>query len=151
MPAPSPPPSIIPQATAPQPAAEPPPARVAALPPPAAIPTPIPAPSTGEGTQVLRIEFGATSGTLSAANENSLKGLAGQMAANDQRIQLKAFASGNPDNLSAARRLSLSRALAVRSYLIEQGIRSTRIDVRALGLASDGGPLDRVDVLLAGR
>ena len=47
--------------------------------------------------------------------------------------------------------MSLSRALAVRSYLIEQGIRSTRIDVRALGLAGDSGPLDRVDVVLLGR
>ncbi|MFN7193103.1 MAG: OmpA family protein, partial [Rhodospirillales bacterium] len=66
------------------------------------------------------------------------------------RLQLQAFASGGDDQGGQARRLSLSRALAVRGYLIEQGIASTRIDVRALGRASDGPP-DRVDVLLIRR
>jgi outer membrane protein OmpA-like peptidoglycan-associated protein len=43
--------------------------------------------------------------------------------------------------------LSLSRALAVRAFLIEQGVRSTRMDVRALGDKVPDGPVDRVDVL----
>lgn len=71
------------------------------------------------------------------------------MKANEQlRIQLVAYASGSADQASQARRLSLSRAIGVRSYLIEQGIKSARIDVRALGNRTDvGGPPDRVDVL----
>ena len=48
--------------------------------------------------------------------------------------------------MAAARRLSLSRALQVRSYLIDQGVRSTRIDVRALGANVPSGPADRVDI-----
>ena len=62
------------------------------------------------------------------------------------RMQLLAYA-GEP-NLSAsqARRLSLSRALAVRSYLISKGIRSTRIDVRALGNTVPSGTPNRVDL-----
>ena len=43
--------------------------------------------------------------------------------------------------------MSLSRALAVRAYLIDQGVRSTRMDVRALGSKVGDGPADRVDVL----
>ncbi|HUN48176.1 MAG TPA: OmpA family protein [Stellaceae bacterium] len=75
------------------------------------------------------------------------------MKADDQlRIQLVAYASGAPDQTSQARRVSLSRAIAVRSYLIEQGVRSTRIDVRALGNRPDsGGPADRVDIVAVER
>ena len=62
------------------------------------------------------------------------------------RLQIQAYA-GEP-NLSAsnARRLSLSRALSVRSRLIKNGIRSTRIDVRALGNKTSVGEPNRVDL-----
>ena len=75
------------------------------------------------------------------------------MKANEQtRIQLVAYASGLPDQANQARRTSLSRAIGVRSYLIEQGIKSSRIDVRALGNRTDAGvPPDRVDVLALDR
>ncbi len=64
------------------------------------------------------------------------------------RLQLKAYASDHGSSASHARRLSLTRALAVRSFLIKKGIRSTRIDVRALGDRSENGKIDRVDVFL---
>ena len=67
------------------------------------------------------------------------------------RLQLLAYADGATPSGSQARRLSLSRALAVRSYLIEKGIRSTRIDVRALGNQVKGSPADRVDVIINNR
>ncbi len=67
------------------------------------------------------------------------------------RLQLRAYAGGSDDSASHARRLSLSRALSVRSELIEQGVRSTRIDVRALGNKSKDGTSDRVDVILVKR
>lgn len=63
------------------------------------------------------------------------------------RLQLKAYADGSDGAASAARRLSLSRALAVRGYLIDAGVSSTRIDVRALGSKFEDGPADRVDVI----
>jgi outer membrane protein OmpA-like peptidoglycan-associated protein len=62
------------------------------------------------------------------------------------RIQLLAYAKASSDGASRARRLSLSRALAVRAYLIEKGVRSTRMDVRALGDKFGDGPADRVDI-----
>ena len=64
------------------------------------------------------------------------------------RLQLKAYAGARDSSASAARRLSLSRALAVRSFLIESGVNSTRIDVRALGAKSESGPEDRVDLVI---
>lgn len=69
----------------------------------------------------------------------------------NRRIELTAYADVPGDSPSRSRRLSLSRALAVRSYLIEQGVRSTRIDVRALGDAVEEGPANRVDIAPATR
>ena len=101
-----------------------------------------------DGGQVLRIDFLGASTRLTSDAERSLGSLAATMEESDGRLQLKAYAGGTGETLSSARRLSLSRALAVRSFLIEKGIRSTRIDVRALGRAEDSGPPERVDVVL---
>ena len=69
----------------------------------------------------------------------------------DQRIRLDAYASDTADPISKARRISLSRAIAVRSYLIEQGVRATRINLRARGNLASEGPPDRVDIHPADR
>jgi outer membrane protein OmpA-like peptidoglycan-associated protein len=69
-----------------------------------------------------------------------------------ERIQLVAYASGNKDQAIEARRISLARAVAVRAYLIQRGVSSTQIDVRALGnRVKDGGSADRVDLVALGR
>ncbi|MBI1777249.1 MAG: OmpA family protein [Proteobacteria bacterium] len=89
---------------------------------------------------------------MPAGADRTLKQLAERLKSNESlRLQLLAFASGTPETASQARRLSLSRALAVRSYLIEQGVRSTRIDVRALGSrTAEGSSPDRVDLVVSG-
>lgn len=63
-------------------------------------------------------------------------------------IQLEAYGGSPGDKSSDARRLSLRRALAVRQLLIDDGVPSARIDVRAMGGADDTGPSDRVDVFV---
>jgi outer membrane protein OmpA-like peptidoglycan-associated protein len=105
------------------------------------------APPIGFG-DTLALTFVPGSASLTREAEAQLDKLAAALRETEDRLQLKAFASADGDNTSRARRTSLSRALAVRSYLIEAGIRSTRIDVRALGVARDGGAEDRVDVIL---
>ncbi len=67
------------------------------------------------------------------------------------RVQLLAYASAQSGSVSQARRLSLSRALAARSSLIDKGVKSTRIDVRALGNKSESGPADRIDIIVTRR
>lgn len=84
---------------------------------------------------------------MSSDAESVLEDFVNSVKASEDRVQLRAYADKSGGNASKARRLSLSRALAVRSYLIESGLRSTRIDVRALGAVPDGGPADRVDVI----
>ena len=153
------------RATAPPPAPE-------ALPPPKAQPAPPPAqarraerperpgrqaaalpriPLPPVGGSLLRIDFAGASTRLTPDAERRLASLAATMMENDGRLQLKAHAGGTSETRRSARRLSLSRALEVRSFLIEQGIRSTRIDVRALGRPEDDGPSERVDVVLLTR
>ncbi|MGD0190772.1 MAG: OmpA family protein [Rhizomicrobium sp.] len=63
-------------------------------------------------------------------------------------IQLEAYGGAPGDKSSDARRLSLRRALAVRQLLIDDGVPSARIDVRAMGGSDDSGPADRVDVFV---
>lgn len=106
----------------------------------------IPPAATTEGQ--IRITFPADSADIPDSVKGQLDALAQKMAGDENmRIQLLAYASGTSDQASRARRMSLSRALAVRSYLIKQGVRSTRMDVRALGNNVEGSPADRVDIL----
>jgi len=111
--------------------------------PPAAATAPMPA----SGADEYSLGFAADSFELSNAAKNELNQVISAMNKDDSlRIQLQAYAAGDGANASKARRLSLSRALQVRSYLIDQGVRSTRIDVRALGANVPSGPADRVDI-----
>jgi len=66
------------------------------------------------------------------------------------KATVRAYADGDGD-ANQARRTSLSRALAVRAYLIDQGVESARIDVRALGDQYGSGPAERVDVVTSER
>ena len=102
----------------------------------------------GPGGPDIRLTFASGSAELSEAAKQDLRSLAKGLAQDSaSRVQLLAYAADTGDGASRARRLSLSRALAVRAFLINEGIRSTRMDVRALGSNAGDGPADRVDVL----
>jgi outer membrane protein OmpA-like peptidoglycan-associated protein len=150
--------TALPKAFAEAPAAAKPVARPPSAPLPAAVrqkPQRMAAlPRTVESTAVgqsLELKFATESSSLSPDVEERLRALAGELSGETARLELKAYAGEADRTASAARRLSLSRALAVRSFLIEQGIRSTRIGVRAFGFPTDGGPSERVDVVLLSR
>lgn len=96
----------------------------------------------------LTLDFEPTSSALSPQNELKLDTLSEQMqGAPDMRIQIRAYAQGNGEGSSNARRMALSRGLMVRSYLTDKGIKPTRLDVRALGSETDSTPVDRVDLV----
>ena len=143
-----------PQASEPQ-APEPPAESVAAMPEaPAREATPAPGPQTAAlpPLEGVRLIFAEGTADLSDAVKRDLGRFAKDLLGHDQqRIQLLAYAKGTADAASQARRLSLARALAVRSYLMAQGVLPTRMDVRALGNKADDDPRDRVDVELAQR
>jgi outer membrane protein OmpA-like peptidoglycan-associated protein len=128
-----------PQPAAPPAAAEPSRTQTAAVAPPRL--------TTGEGGRLARFTFAPGVTQLGADGQQQLRTLVSRMLDTNDRVQLVAHATGPADRPSDARRTSLSRALAVRAFMIEEGIRSTRIDVRALGSPEDT-PADRVDVIL---
>jgi len=103
--------------------------------------SPMPAPG-----RVSAVRFVAGSTELSPDGRRFLDAVAHVMAANAQlRVRLVAHAAGESVD---ARRLSMVRAVEMRSYLLDKGVPSDRMVVRALGSQSDGGAnsLDRVDV-----
>jgi len=100
----------------------------------------------------LRIVFDAKTAKLPKTVRGALLDMATKIRSQaNLRLQLLAYAGGADASASAARRLSLSRALAVRSFLIESGVRSTRIDVRALGNKSTDAITERVDITVVER
>ena len=99
----------------------------------------------------MRITFGGGQGELSPVSEKSLKTLVEQAPKTESiSYNVLAYAPGTPEDPSTSRRLSLARALAVRSVLMDAGVPSTRIYVRALGAISGTGTPDRVDVSVLG-
>jgi outer membrane protein OmpA-like peptidoglycan-associated protein len=88
------------------------------------------------------------------ATINKLRAVASELntllGAGAQRVQLEAYGGAPGDKSSDARRLSLKRALVIRQILIEDGVPSERIDVRAMGGIDDSGAPDRVDVFVNG-
>ena len=167
--APLPPPREVPPPSRPAPAR-----RVAVAPPPA--PTPAPSYSGPQGAAGLNlgtvpsqpapplasapagpgltkrsvILFAAGASEPAQSALGAIKFLAGDLNSSmvnaASRVQILAYGGERGDKGSDARRLSLKRALAIRQVLIDDGVPSERIDVRAMGGADDGGPADRVDV-----
>ena len=113
---------------------------------PAAAPATIP--SAGVANRVL---FSAGVTELPEDARRDLEALAQKLSANTAlKLQLVAYASAAAGEENQARRTSLSRAIAVRAFLIEHGVASGRMDVRALGNrnSSSGDPADRVDIVV---
>ncbi|MCA3349576.1 MAG: OmpA family protein [Roseomonas sp.] len=86
---------------------------------------------------------------LTPAQATAVQALARTLAALPQgRITVEAQVAGPAEDVSAARRLSLARAQAVKSALVAGGLTPTRIDLRPLGRLS--GAQDAVDILPPG-
>jgi outer membrane protein OmpA-like peptidoglycan-associated protein len=136
------------------------------IPPPIVVPTrPAPAPApptisadspstTSPLTGGLRVLFGNGRADINPAVDTAIRGLTrgtGPVAPDATSYTVTTYAAGTPEDPSTPRRLSLSRALTVRSVLISQGVASVRIFVKALGPASAGfadGPPDRADIVI---
>ena len=111
-----------------------------------------PAHPRGKSLDSLTVSFEGESSKLSGDAREQLQTLAESLRSQENlRLQLLAYAGNIETSSSSARRLSLSRALAVRSLLIESGVRSTRIDVRALGNKSTDENTERVDITIIER
>ncbi|MFA4994950.1 MAG: OmpA family protein [Bdellovibrionales bacterium] len=91
--------------------------------------------------------FSPGSGNVEEKAFDALDKLVSALKRNETaRISLFAYADGVGTTPRAAKRLSLTRALSVRDYLVSKGIPENRVDVHAEGIDTTGGNADRVDV-----
>ena len=126
----------------------------------AAVPEPEPAGETRSAalaaplTPMAQTRLLFESGSAAVAEEGlaGLEAVARRLLAEpERRIEVRAYAGTEDDaQPSDIRRLSLSRALAVRSFLTDKGIAADRVDLRPLGDGAGSGPADRVDIVDAG-
>jgi outer membrane protein OmpA-like peptidoglycan-associated protein len=121
------------------------PTQTAALPPAVATP---PTTVATPPASALSLVFNGAASSLPEAADSMVEGILKRLRASDTaRLQLRSYASGTAETAREARQLSLARALSLRERLTAFGVRSSRIDVRALGLDTlNGGPSDRIDV-----
>lgn len=124
--------------------------RVATLPPQA--PTAVPPPPVVEPLarpDNLSVLFQQGAMDVPAAAKPDLNRMADWLKQNPGvRVQIVGYASTGKSAESEARRTSLYRTLAVRKYLVDRGVLSTRMDVRAMGSKTDRTPKDRVEISL---
>jgi outer membrane protein OmpA-like peptidoglycan-associated protein len=169
-----------PQAQTPSEAAAATPPSVAATPPPAAIALPAPAPPVAPAPpptatapvaalpvappppspavapsmrRTLHVAFAPGQSDLAAAEAGAVAQLGRDAPRTDAtRVEVLAFAPATGGDASAARRLSLARALAIRSALVGAGVPSASIIVRALGSppADQAGAVDAAVVTVVG-
>ena len=103
-----------------------------------------------EGFAVLsRVRFSNGKTEIPAQAQATLDVLVQRLLTSRERVRLAGFSGKAGDYSSSARRLSLARALAIRTYLVSKGVAVDRVDVLAFGGATDGIS-DRVDVLVRG-
>lgn len=152
------------QAAAPAPAPRPEPAP-AAEPAPAPRPEPAPAaepapeseprvaavPAQAAAPGVTRILFDGAEVDVPASGREELTEIARTVRESDDSIQVRAYADSETETSDWKRRVSLRRAQTVRRVLLDNGVESFRILVRALGEPADEGPGNRVDVEIASR
>lgn len=101
----------------------------------------------------LSVLFTRDSQDLPASAQPALTELAGRMNADeDLTLTLHGYSEAIGDSGSKPRRLSLFRALAVRTFLLKEGIDSRRMNVQALGTKDDNAdrPPNRVDLTVNG-
>jgi outer membrane protein OmpA-like peptidoglycan-associated protein len=110
--------------------------------------------ASGQDGKHIRIIFtaGATEPTpeTAASVASVASNLNSSLRTGSDRVLLQSYGGAAGDKSSNSRRLCLKRALSVRQLLIDAGIPSDRIDVRAMGGAGVGDPPDRVDLIVHG-
>jgi outer membrane protein OmpA-like peptidoglycan-associated protein len=89
------------------------------------------------------LQFGRDSAEISGESRGELERVAKSLGSTRQ-IEVRAYATGSDP--ADARKVALARALAVRSYLIDQGVKA-RIEVGAFASETRGAGSDRVDIL----
>ncbi|MUG90497.1 OmpA family protein [Bombella sp. ESL0385] len=141
-------------AKAPTPTVITPPPFPVALHPPVPAATVVPAATSHSHTEplqggALRVLFDPNSADLNEETIEAVRHYAQSMAPKTEvRFILHSYANVPGNDISMPRRLALSRALAIRGLLVQNGIATTRIYPIAQGrpTADDTAPTERLDI-----
>lgn len=100
---------------------------------------------------MLRIVFKETETDIPVSLEGRLYKLSKEVKAKPElRLRIEGYAGGSDQQAVTARNVSLSRVIAVRNFLMDNGIDALRIDVKAMGNQSPpGNPENYVDIFAA--
>lgn len=106
------------------------------------------APEVSNNGSNIRLFYGREDESLLPAMTPVLDELAAKLKASpDVKVKMESYAGSDTEQDTLAKRISLKRALGVRSYLIEAGVDSDRImPPQALGSDVPSGPLERIDI-----
>jgi len=94
------------------------------------------------------VKFDKDKTDLSDDAKSELNAIAEKAKDAQSGLRIVAYASGTPEQASVARRMSLSRALQVRAFLIGKGVNQLSINVQALGNQTTGSNADRADIFI---
>jgi outer membrane protein OmpA-like peptidoglycan-associated protein len=105
-----------------------------------------------QSAESLSIKFLESETELPIAVQGDLKKVAENLKKNPaKRLTITGYASSTDEVGSEARLVSLTRALEIRTFLVDNGIDKTRINVKAMGNKGAGsGSADRVDLQISG-
>lgn len=104
-----------------------------------------------QGGRILSLRFSGVDVDLTERQEVLLDRLADRLRESGQvRLEVLGYASRTDTPESGIRRLALSRALAVRAYLVRKNIEVERLNVKPLGDQATAPPLNRVDISVIG-
>lgn len=90
-------------------------------------------PDTSGGGESHALRFDKEKTELNDTAKSTLSDLAESVKKAQSNVRITAYASGIAEEASVARRISLSRALQIRAYLIAKGVNPLSITVQALG------------------
>ncbi len=94
------------------------------------------------------ITFDRDKTDLADAAKTELAEVAEALKQSQGSVRIVAYAAGTTEQASVAKRISLSRALAIRAFLIGKGVNQLNITVQALGNQVKSGNADRADVFV---
>jgi outer membrane protein OmpA-like peptidoglycan-associated protein len=122
-------------------------AATSAAPPPP--PVAAPALNPQAPTKLTRtVSFGRDKSDLTDDAKSDLVDVAEKIKQSQGSVRIVAYAAGTAEQASVAKRISLSRALAVRAFLISKGVNQLSINVQALGNQVPSGDADRADLFV---
>ena len=133
------------------PSAAPTPPRAEPQAPPRQVATAAPAATASAAAGATRVLFQDAAEDLDPAGRAAIRDIAEGLKGTGDRIQIRAYADSDTETEGWKRRLSLRRGNNVRLALPDEGVQSFRILLRALGAPTDGGPGNRVDLIIESR